>query len=195
MHDEGDIVKRIEDLTGQIKRAYRQFACVMPLERITVSLICKELDISRKAFYTRFESREMVLESILRDDMIAPIKAMYPALTRTISEQASMNIVNEQVFQAIADHGEFYMRLVALNEEKLVSHVLQKCYLEAQEYTRVVGGVPESEEFEYASRFLSAANAAMVIHWLRGGMKTPIPAMAQWFGTWSTPAVMSIAKK
>lgn len=167
----------------------------MPLDKITVASLCRKLGISRKAFYTRFESRETVLDSILYDDIVAPIKVMYPALTRTVEECVSSRILNEQVYRALADHGEFYTRLVMLNDESQINHVFQKCFRKAQEYSRIVGDVAESDKYEYAALFLAAANAAIVIHWLRDDMKTPIPTIAEWFDSWSMPVVFTIAKK
>lgn len=188
-------MKRIENLTNRIKRAYRELACTTPLDKITVALLCRHLGISRKAFYTRFESREAILDAILFDDIVEPVKTLYPALTRSVSEQMSARIVNEQVYQSIAEQADFYIHLVSLNEESVVNNAFQKCFQKAQDYSRFIGGVEHTDEYEYASRFLAASNTAMVMYWLRNSMKTPIPVIAEWYDSWSKAAVLAIARK
>lgn len=187
-------MRKLEDLETRIKDAYRQKACQIPLNKITVASLCDELGISRKAFYTRFESRELVLDAILYDDLVDPIIRTYPILRRSVDSDTSSQILNEQVYRSIAENREFYTRLVSLNEESLVNHALQKCFNKAQDFSREFGDVQESEEYGYAACFLAAGQAAVIMRWLRTGMRAPVSEIAAWFNDLSARAVLIIGQ-
>ena len=112
-------MEKTASLEELIKREYRTMVCTMAFGEITVSELCKRVGISRKSFYTYFESRDDVLARILYDDIGAPIEKIFP-LFRNQNAPVSVPIMNTMVYQAILDHKEFYQRLVTQNQERCV---------------------------------------------------------------------------
>lgn len=184
-----DKTTSLEDL---IKREYRTMVCTMPFGEITVSELCKRVGISRKSFYACFESRDNVLARILYDDIGAPIEKIFP-LFRNQNAPVSVPIMNTMVYQAILDHKEFYQRLVTQNQERIFIHAFQKCLMLSHAFTNDTLGGKKGAEFEYASRFLAAGQAAIIVQWIRGGMEVSPEQLCGWFSAWSGPAVQSVA--
>ena len=121
-------MEKTASLEELIKREYRTMVCTMPFGEITVSELCKRVGVSRKSFYTYFESRDDVLARILYDDIGAPIEKIFP-LFRNQNAPVSVPIMNTMVYQAILDHKEFYQRLVTQNQERIFVHAFQKCLM------------------------------------------------------------------
>ncbi len=175
-----------------IKREYRAMVCTMPFGEITVSELCKRVGISRKSFYAYFESRDDVLARILYDDIGTPIEKIFP-LFRDQNTPVSVPIMNTMVYQAILDHKEFYQRLVTQNQERIFVHAFQKCLMVSHAFTNDTLGGKKGKEFEYASRFLAAGQAAIIVQWIRGGMEVSPEQLCEWFSAWSAPAVQSVS--
>lgn len=185
-------MEKTASLEELIKREYRTMVCTMAFGEITVSELCKRVGVSRKSFYAYFESRDDVLARILYDDIGAPIEKIFP-LFRNQNAPVSVPIMNTMVYQAILDHKEFYQRLVTQNQERIFVHAFQKCLMVSHAFTNDTLGGKKGEEFEYASRFLAAAQAAIIVQWIRSGMEVAPEQLSEWFGAWSAPAVQSVA--
>lgn len=175
-----------------IKREYRTMVRTTPLGEITVSELCKRVGISRKSFYTYFESRDDVLARILYDDIGAPVEQIFP-LFRDQNAPVSIPIMNKMIYQAILDRKEFYQQLVTQNQERIFVHAFQTCVIMLHTFINDTLGGKKSVEFEYASRFLVAAQAAIVVKWIRSGMEVSPEQLCEWFCAWSGPAVQSLA--
>ena len=133
-------MEKTASLEELIKREYRTMVCTMAFGEITVSELCKRVGISRKSFYTYFESRDDVLARILYDDIGAPIEKIFP-LFRNQNAPVSVPIMNTMVYQAILDHKEFYQRLVTQNQERIFVHAFQKCLMVSHTFTNdTLGG-------------------------------------------------------
>ena len=177
----------------RIKDTYRAMICEMPLGKITVSSLCERVGVSRKTFYTHFTDLEAVLDAVLSDDLIEPLSKIYP-LSLSMGEDVSSRLLNELSYKSLLTHKDFYLHIVTRNEERLFVRALQRCLRKAQDYANVYLGDPEhDEQYEYASRFLAAGQAAIILNWIRTGMDTPTSSLGEWFNTWSLPALQAMA--
>ena len=180
------------DLRQAICEEYRAMVCSMPMGKITVSELCERVDISRKTFYTYFESRDDLLTNIVCNDIIEPVKRLYP-LFGTDNETVSVPLLNRMLYQAMYERKEFYLRVVTQNEERIFVHAVNRALREIHEFTRDLHGVPRDREFEYAASFLTGAQASMVVKWIRNGMDATPEQMGAWFDSWGIAAVHAMA--
>lgn len=181
------------DVESVVKERYREMVCEMPVGKITVSGLCSRSGISRKTFYAYFLDIDDVLAKILYEDITGPTSTIYP-LALSMGEDVSSRLLNELAYKGILKHRDFYTHIVTRSEERLFIRALQRCLREAQDYANEVLGVTETDErYEYASRFLAAGQAAIIVHWIRGGMTTPTSDLGAWFNDWSNAALQSMA--
>ena len=181
--------KTVEDL---VKEQYRRMICEMPLGKITVSALCERVGVSRKTFYAYFSDLEDVLDKILFDDITEPLSKVYPLLL-SMGEEVSAPLLNELSYKGILAHRDFYTHIVTRNEERIFVRSLQRCLREAQDFANDVLGATHDERYEYASRFLAAGQAAIILTWIRDGLKTPTSELGTWFNAWSEPALHAMA--
>ena len=180
------------DVEALIKNEYRSMVCSMPMGKITVSDLCQRAGVSRKTFYAHFTDLEDVLAKILNDDVTEPLTRIYPHAL-TMGEDVSARLLNELSYKGVLEHKDFYTHIVTRNEERIFTRALQRCLRDTQDYANEVLGAPHTEQYDYASRFLAAGQAAIIIHWIRTGMQTPTSDLGTWFNSWSYQALQAMA--
>jgi len=186
-------MERKTDVRSKIFDEYRTMVCSMPMGKITVSGLCERVGISRKTFYTYFESRDDLLAAIIRDDVVEPIKRLYP-LFGSGNEAVSMPLLNKLLYQSLYEHKDFYLRVVTQNEERIFVHAINRGLIESHEFVRsVTCDKPMDAEFEYASSFLTGAQSSLVVKWIRGGMTVSPEQLGAWFDAWGVAAVRAMA--
>ena len=55
------------------ERTFRQLIMTMPYSKITVTELCRKAHLSRKTFYSTFQDKEAVLESIFVEDVVVEV--------------------------------------------------------------------------------------------------------------------------
>ena len=186
-------MERGADVRDSICREYRCMVQTMPMAKITVSELCKRVGVSRKTFYTYFESRDDLLASIISADIVSPIKQLYPLFGCT-NESVSMPLLNKMLYQSIYSHKEFYLRAVTQTEERIFVHAINAGLRECHEFVRTLTcDGPLDAPFEYASSFLTGAQASLVVKWIRSGMDVTPEQLGAWFDAWGAPAVRTMA--
>lgn len=174
---------------------YRKMVIEMSMRDIRVTDLCQRAGVSRKAFYTHFSDRDDVLVRIIHNDVIEPQEQLFP-LFGAREEGVSERILNGLFYQGFLDHKDFYRRVVTQNEERIFVHALQKNLRNTHEYTHSVcsgGDTPNDEKYEYASDMLASAQAAIVMRWIRTGMKTSTSDLSQWSFEWLGTAIHEVA--
>lgn len=164
---------------------YREMiASGVPVDKITVSDLCKQLGISRKTFYAYFEDKQAILEQIFREDIATPISTLMPLFS---SEQESIGglLLLERVYQGIYENRDFYTHVVTQNSDRIFTHIFQNGLMDLSiDLFRSKHGTC-SEKYRYVVRFTAAGQAGIVVQWIRDGFKISPRQLAKWVHEWT----------
>ena len=105
-----------------IKQAFMKLFAEQPLDKITVSNLCKQSGVSRSAFYQHFDDKYAVLESI-EDSLLNDLKALN-------KEMKSFSIMDERevmpnftkTIEYIYDHRAYFTPLISSPGDTLFIH-------------------------------------------------------------------------
>ncbi len=164
---------------------------IFPLFRTSNVAVSVPL-MNTMVYRSLLEHKEFYLRLVIYDDIGAPVEKIFP-LFRTSNVAVSVPLMNTMVYRSLLEHKEFYLRLVTQNQERIFVHAFQRCLMGSHEFASDTLGGKKGEEYLYASRFLAAAQAAIVMQWIRTGMELPPEQLSEWFSVWSEAAVQSIA--
>lgn len=175
-----------------IKDEFRTMVIEMPLGKVTVSDLCARVGISRKTFYKYFVDKEDILAAIIYDDLLEPAVQML-SYFGTSNPEVSVPLINEHGYQALLDRKDFYTRVVTQNQERIFVRAMQRCLTKCHSGINDSNNGHQDNEYEYASQFLAAGQAAIFVKWIRSGMDIPPAQMAAWFSAWADAAVHVVA--
>lgn len=151
-------------------RTFRQLIMTMPYSKITVTELCRKAHLSRKTFYSTFQDKEAVLESIFVEDVVVPIREMNRLLSVEQRRQLT-NVLMENIYTRIWDDKEFYQALVRPMKGvddtfiRVVTHSLEALNNEIIAELSSTKGY----EAEYVSYFFAASQAMLVQKWIFDG--------------------------
>lgn len=170
--------------------AFCRMAEARPLKSISVGDLCEEVGISRNAFYTYFETKDSLLQSIIRADIYDPQAQLFPLFSAK-EGAISARLLVKKVFEDILARREFYSGLVANNPEEDYARFLKEANAEALRFCMKSRGVPFEQDFDYIANFLAAGNCATLIKWIRSDFSVPVDTLAGWFLNWIGAAVQA----
>ena len=142
---------------------------------ITITMICKDVPVSRTAFYRYFSDKDSVLQyCVLRDYE----KKCLPIFRFHLKE-----IGTACFFSYIAESPSFYLRLRDIDQGHLLMQSLKSAYRvgfeRREEYSlpssNKISGFDSEVFFEYACTGI----AAVVTMWIKSGMKRPVDQIAK----------------
>ena len=164
-------------MIDSIANSFMQLLVTYPYSKITIQMICENTPISRNAFYYHYKNKESLVEQICYRDYV---KNAIPYFTI-----AADNIRHKVFFQYIIKNKEFYNSLYSADDGKLLYRCLTYAYYEgmAQEYSKDYAPPIRSNKYKIDSKlfryFNSAGIAAVILYWIKTGMKTPIEDIAK----------------
>lgn len=172
----------------------------VPYEKVAVYQICDHAKVSRKTFYVHYRSKADIVDQIVSDRIISPLAKMNDAALTLMQNdtmiQTFPEAINEVVYKAIRDDGEFYSRLCckagSLDSPFVESLIkaIQSLNLSVLELI----GFPGPDWMKgYISYFHAAGNAVLVQRWIRRGMKESPEELAKLFNAMDTPHWLSLA--
>lgn len=159
-----------------------------PLDKISVSTLCKKAGVSRSTFYSHYEDKYKVLEDIVYEDFAAKIEQAYSVLASTHSEiigDPSARLMAEIMFQSIYDKRDFYLALAQRGRAKPLARALANASKRLRLSVSSVDEGAEDEKCRYASIHGVSSMTSIVIEWLRGGATTPPKQLAEWVSEWN----------
>lgn len=171
-----------------IKDSFRELVMELPIEKITVSAICERAGIARKTFYVYFQTRDEVLEAIIKDDTCESTVNLYP-LFGSSQVEFSAPFLYERFFQGFCNHKEFYARLAQRSHSHTFVRSLQRCMYELNESLFPTAPKETSVRYRYANRFLISGQASIIVQWIREGMGATPKEMSAMAWELNTPAV------
>lgn len=139
--------------------------------KITVNELCKRAGVSRNAFYANFDDKEDVVKHIFREDVIQPIRD----LNRLLSNQdldPMMELINERMYERLADNGEFYHSLVGPmrgRDDTFLRVVTNVVYELNMDILPRVSTIKDPWKLDYVSYFFASSQAMFMQKWISDG--------------------------
>ncbi len=144
-------------------------------EEITISLICEHVPVSRTAFYHHFKDKKSVVNYCVARDFetnCMPVFRFHLKETGTAC-----------FFTHIKNKKDFYKNLYELDDGISLFQSLKAAYKvgfeRRKEYSLPVSRHESSFNPEIFYEYSCSGIAAVVIHWIREDMRTPVNRMAK----------------
>ena len=167
---------------------FRQMVTEGSFDKITVLELCENANISRKTFYTYFDDKYAVLEAVIYEDTLEPCEKLLPVLSSTSAfpvGPASSIMLGEQMYQSILKNKDFYTSITAKGSARAFARAMQKASIALHRTLAEMYGGTYDDKTRYACRFGAGAQAAIIIEWIRDGMKITPHELAVWVHEWS----------
>ena len=170
IHRNGDIIMK-DAIANSLIKLMNEHA----YHEITITMICREVPVSRTAFYRYFSGKDSILKyCVIRDYE----KKCLPIFRFHLKE-----IGTACFFTYIIESADFYRRLYDIDQGRLLMQCLKSAYRvgfeRRDEYSlpssKKVSGFDPEVFFEYACTGI----AAVVTIWIKNGMKRPVDQIAK----------------
>lgn len=138
-----------------------------PINKITITEICRQADINRNTFYTHYNSQLDLLESI---------EASFHEEIKNAVEHSMNTGVFEgllyEVCQYIADNGELCKILLSENGSgDFLNRIIYILHDRSIEKWEKETGQKDSSKFEAMYSFISNGGSAIINEWVKNGMQ------------------------
>lgn len=139
-----------------IKRAFVALYAQAPVEKITVSEICKQSDYSRVTFYTHFDDVYQVLEEIERDTL-EELGALYdfsdPRLTPEMIRSGALPACTVEWFGKCRAHQTFLLAVLGEHGDASFQYKLKNILREGLKRIALLDGVPDNRRTSYVIEY------------------------------------------
>lgn len=168
---------------ARIMGAFRQLATTLPLEKVTVSALCEQANVSRRTFYTYFESKDVVLERVFHDDTTSAAEALSLMLSKDRAP-ITAPLLTESIYRGIYDHRDFYQHLASQSDGSALAHVMQKCFENLHVALSTFPEAWQSDHVRMAACYGAGGQTAVIMRWIREGMTMSPQQLAEWTSQW-----------
>ena len=166
-----------------IMRSFKELIIKEHYEDVTVVSICKEANVSRAAFYDCFVNKEAVLESIVRDEIVTPMKFLYDTIPKEKIKSTQL-IMTEVAYENISKNRMFYSQINKTEKGALLVRVITNEIIAITDPILDDFDIDKDEK-SYTSFFFSAASAIIINHWLNRGLDIDPARLSQLFNKWT----------
>ena len=171
-----------------LKIGFRKLVSSSRVNNVSIIDICREANVSRRTFYTVFNSKDSLVESILEDDLVKPVYVLNDFFGVGKLEATPL-LLSERVFTNFYENRDFYLNLLSDRE-------MQQFFVEqvTKKNQRLIGellaqaGEPD-EERGYLIYLLSSSQAMLLLKWISEGMVVSPQKMAQYNAKWLLPII------
>jgi Transcriptional regulator len=149
-----------------MKQAFIELLAENPINKVTVSEICKKAEVNRSTFYAHYVDVYDLLEKLEKEISNEMVLAF-------VGKQAkSMDEGFENIFKYIKDHADFYSAYFKnADNPDIVNAVIPEAYSSAiRRLVRQLGYKSESE-YWYHESFFKAGLSGLIKLWLKNGCR------------------------
>lgn len=171
-------------MTGQNKtnidkllaESFKELACQRPIEKITIKEITDRAGVIRPTFYNHFQDKYELLEWIIMQEVLSPIK---PLIGAGLVDEAILLI-----FTAILKDQEFYTKASRLEGQNSFESIARDCIrrilLEIME-NHAVFHAPKNSWItpEHIAEYYAQSMCYIVMTWIRSNMAVPPQEMVE----------------
>ena len=140
-----------------------------PYEDITVSMLCKEVPVSRPTFYNNFLNKDDVVMWFIQNDFM---KNSFPIFKFHLNERGVQTF-----FSYIKNNKNFYLQLYHYDDGKLLFHSLTKAYIHSLDFKEEFSKKVKKESYRIDpvvfQKYSSSAIATIIVYWIQNNMTIP----------------------
>ena len=160
-------VQKAEQMKYRLADAMKQCMAKMPIERITVRQLVELSGTTRQTFYRHFQDKYEVVERIIKDEILQPIR---PLLQNDMIDESMILI-----FSNLQKEKEFYTKLAKTTGQNSFEEIVRKCV----EELLLEFMISKTGEKVVKDRWLTPAMIAkyyaqsmtfVVMNWIQSGM-------------------------
>ncbi len=156
--------------------SFKELACQAPIEKITVKEITDRAGVIRPTFYNHFQDKYELLEWIINQDLIEPIK---PFIRSGLTTQAMTFL-----FVNIEKEKEFYMKVSRLEGQNSFFSISQHCIESLLEEVCEEHRQRREPKYEWLTperlaQYYGQSMVFVMIEWLHSGMTISAEELAE----------------
>ena len=155
-----------------LAESFKELVLEKSVEKITIKEITDRAGVIRVTFYNHFQDKYELLEWIIREESVAPIRIL---LWNGMEEEALTFM-----FNSILKNKDFYSRVVRLEGQNSFESIVLKCFTEViVDLLKDRARNTKRKKYpwltpEHVGAFYSEALAYVLISWIKSGMsETP----------------------
>ena len=107
------------DVEQMLMQSLKELVLVIPLEKITIKEITDKAQVIRPTFYNHFQDKYEVVERIIKDEILQPIR---PLLQNDMIDESMILI-----FSNLQKEKEFYTKLAKTTGQNSFEEIVRKC--------------------------------------------------------------------
>ena len=172
---------------NQITNAFRKLVMTKGFEKLSVAEISMAAGISRKTFYQYFKDKNEIVEQIVYENIIKPMKHM-----RNLSgsfEFPSLTIMSWLYEQLYKDR-LFYSKISSFTGQNSFFELMLG-YTSDIVYEKFSSLNISEQEKEYSIYFYASSHTMVLTKWINDGMQITPKEMASFYEKWTIPAILS----
>jgi AcrR family transcriptional regulator len=172
----------MKDNIAAIKIDFAKLLETTPFASITVAAICEIVGISRRTFYRCFSGIDEIVEALVYDDFVAPVRQLRNIMPLDEIKSATQ-LVNESTHTSVYEKRNLYAKLLDYRGKYSLAEAIKKATFAFN--LEVFGKyLKDSDEVEFSSYLVAASSAMAIDWWLRDHINIPPKQMAKYQTTW-----------
>ena len=159
------------NIDGLLAESFKEIAVQKPIEKITIKEITDKAGVIRPTFYNHFQDKYELLEWIVKEELIFPMKPLIEEKHIKEAVTESMNVMlSEKVFYTntnkLSGQNSFREILFMAVKDLLLSFIAKEEFEKSIPYKWLTADVLAS--------FISEWVCYAITQWIEGGMKIPV---------------------
>jgi AcrR family transcriptional regulator len=171
------------ETVDSIKEAFRSLLKTTPYDRISIMELCTTASISKKTLYKYFEGKPDIVETLIYDDIVAPVLELRRILPNNDIKSASILMI-ERDFETMYDNREMYKNLLKnfgrMEFIDIIISITEKLNLNVYSTLNL-----SEADLKYSSYFVAAANAMVKTRWIENNFEESPKQMAKLTSEWT----------
>lgn len=165
------------DMDRLLMDSFKELALHTAIDKITVKEITDKAGVIRPTFYNHFQDKYEVIERIIQQEIIDPVKVLFS--NGMVTEAVALIFVNMQKDK------DFYLRLSKMQGpvsfEDIAKRRIKALLTEYVQGRKHAGhnGLPQWFTREYLAEYYAQALSYMVLTWIKNGMSVSPREMAE----------------
>lgn len=150
----------------EIEAVTKKLVATVGFENVRVKIICEQVGISRKTFYSFYKDKFDVIESIFYNDIFSYSIQLYELLGDV--REISITVL-EKMYKKYYDDKQFYMNAFKISGDNSLEGCITY-YLEAFNLNLLNDKNLTFQEKEYLSYYFAASQVILLKKWIKDGM-------------------------
>ena len=147
------------DVEQMLMQSLKELVLVIPLEKITIKEITDKAQVIRPTFYNHFQDKYEVVERIIKDEILQPIR---PLLQNDMIDESMILI-----FSNLQKEKEFYTKLAKTTGQNSFEEIVRKFMISktGEKVVKDRGLTPAM-----IAKYYAQSMTFVVMNWIQSGM-------------------------